>query len=172
MKRWHQVGCYPSPWPYPSCRSESDWALTIAKQHHTERLEIARIFRETGRPPSEFFFVGRPGDNRVNGRLDLVYDDWLYPVFESIHLAEPRSMWLRRALTAGSVHFVVNNSDGQDVDGIGQSLPLLGYSRRFQIGPFFVWERVLPPASLTRGRDQAIPSELPLEQPGIERQRQ
>ena len=45
-------------------------------------------------PPSAFFFLERPGINRVNGRLELVYDDWLYPVFESLHLAEPRSGWL------------------------------------------------------------------------------
>ena len=44
--------------------------------------------------PTTIFFVDRPGFNRVHGRADLVYDPWLYPVFESIKLAEPRSAWL------------------------------------------------------------------------------
>jgi len=114
-----------------------------ANQRRVEGLAIAEISREVRRPCFEFFFAGRPGDNRVCGRLDLVYDDWLYPVFESIHLAESRSIWLRRALTAGPVRFVVNTSDSQEIDGIGLTLPQLGYSRRFHLGPFFVWERVL-----------------------------
>jgi len=114
-----------------------------AVKHWNEGLAIAQISRALGRPSSEFFFVGRPGDNRVHGRLDLVYDDWLYPVFESMHLAEPRSIWLRRALTAGPVRFVVNTSESPQIEGIGLTLPRLGYSRRIQVGPFFVWERVL-----------------------------
>jgi len=100
---------------------------------------------------TEFFFVGRPGDNRVFGRLDLVYDDWLYPVFESIHLAEPRSNWLRRALATGPVHFVVNTSDSPEIEGIGLTLPQLGYSRRIHAGPFFVWERIRPSTGAEKG---------------------
>jgi hypothetical protein len=114
-------------------------------QRRVEGLAKARVFREEGRPPSDFFFVGRPGDNRASGRLDLVYDDWLYPVFESIHLAEPRSIWLRRALTDGTVLLVVNTSDSPRIEGVGLTLEELGYARRFQVGPFFVWERILPP---------------------------
>jgi hypothetical protein len=114
-----------------------------AIQRQNEGLALARVFSESGRPRSEYFFVGRPGENRACGRLDLVYDDWLYPVFESIHLAEPRSIWLRRALSAGTVRFIVNTSDSPQIDGVGGTLPQLGYSRRFQVGPFFVWERVL-----------------------------
>jgi len=114
-----------------------------ANQRRIEGLAIAQISHAMGRPSSEFFFVGRPGDNRLRGRIDLVYDDWLYPVFESIHLAEPRSIWLRRALTAGPIRFVVNTSESPRIDGIGLSLPRLGYARRIQVGPFFVWERIL-----------------------------
>ena len=33
--------------------------------------------------PMPIFFADRPGLNRVHGRADLVYDPWLYPVFES-----------------------------------------------------------------------------------------
>jgi len=139
-----------------------------ANQRRNEGLAIARISREMSRPSSEFFFVGRPGDNRVSGQLYLVYDDWLYPVFESIHLAEPRSIWLRRALTAGPIRFVVNTSESPRIDGIGLTLPQLGYSRRIQVGPFFVWERILPPSGLSRSSGSGIPPELPPPQPGIE----
>ena len=34
------------------------------------------------RPAAEVFFVDLPGLNRLHGRIDLVYDPWLYPVFE------------------------------------------------------------------------------------------
>ena len=54
-----------------------------------ERLALAEALEQVRGPSSEFFFAGRPGYNRVYGRIDLVYDEWLYPVFESIHLAEP-----------------------------------------------------------------------------------
>jgi hypothetical protein len=120
-------------------------AYWSAIQRRTDELAKARIFRELGRPPSDFFFVGRPGDNRACGRLDLVYDDWLYPVFESIHLAEPRSIWLRRALTDGTVRFLVNTSDSPRLEGVGLTFQELGFTPRFQVGPFFVWERFLPP---------------------------
>jgi hypothetical protein len=122
-----------------------------AQQRHNEGIALARIFLEMGRPRSDFFFVGRPGDNRACGRLDLVYDDWLYPVFESIHLAEPRSIWLRRALTAGPVRVVVTTSDSPRIDGIGLTLPELGYAARFRVGPFFIWERILEPRRASGG---------------------
>jgi hypothetical protein len=125
-----------------------------AEEHRNEALIIAQISQVLGRPASEFFFVGRPGDNRVRGRLDLVYDDWLYPVFESMQLAEPRSIWLRRALAAGPVRFVVNTSESPHIDGIGLALPQLGYARRLSAGPFFVWERIRrPTASSGRSND-------------------
>jgi hypothetical protein len=107
-----------------------------------DRLAVAQILEELGRPSSEIFFVASPGNNRLYGRLDLVYDNWLYPVFESLRLAEPRASWLRIALTAGAVRFVVNTSDSPQIEGLDQTLPKLGYLRRFQIGPFFVWERI------------------------------
>jgi hypothetical protein len=106
-----------------------------------DRFAVAEIVRKLGGSPTAFFFAGRPGWNRVHGRLDLVYDDWLYPAFESIHLAEPRSNWLRAALTRGAVHAVVTTSDSPRIDGLGQTLKDLGYVARFQLGPYFVWER-------------------------------
>ncbi len=47
---------------------------------------------------SDLYFAADPGRNRQYGRTDLVFDHWLYPVFESVHGAEPRSSWLRSAL--------------------------------------------------------------------------
>jgi hypothetical protein len=121
-----------------------------------ERTAIARIFQELGRPPTECFFVGRPGDNRVYGQLGLVYDDWLYPVFESIRLAEPRSSWLRAALVNDPIRFIVTTSDSPEIDGVGRSLRQLGYTSRIQVGPFYVWERVR--AGLSR---ELAPSRAP-----------
>jgi hypothetical protein len=108
------------------------WVDNVAKQ---------MIFDEMKRPRQDFFFLDRPGDNRLNGRLDLVYDDWLYPVFESVKLAEPRSAWLRFRLTGGSVRFIVTNSDDVRIPGIGETLLELGFAPRIQVGPFFVSER-------------------------------
>ena len=99
------------------------------------------IFDQLKGPRQEFFFVDRPGENRLHGRLDLVYDDWLYPVFESVKLAEPRAVWLHNRLTDGSVRFVVNTSDNPQIPGISGTLPELGFVRRIQVGPFFAWER-------------------------------
>jgi hypothetical protein len=105
------------------------------------RYAVWGIIDHFKRPSSEFFFTEHPGDNRVYGRLELVFDDWLYPVFESIHIAEPRSIWLAHALTSDSIRFVVNTSDRLTIDGLGKSLKELGYNPRVQVGPFFVWER-------------------------------
>jgi hypothetical protein len=117
-------------------------AVTINRRQRVERGFIRQILDYYQRPPTEFFFVGRPGQNRLDGRPDLVYDDWLYPVFESLRLAEPRSGWLARALgSGGSIRYIVNTSDEPEVDGLGMSLPKLGYSRRHQLGPFYTWER-------------------------------
>src|SRR5262249_45818146 len=44
------------------------WSFT---QRHAEEMALARVFRELPRPRSEFYFVGRPGENRASGRLDL-----------------------------------------------------------------------------------------------------
>ncbi len=115
-------------------------------QRRYERIALAYVMQQVRRPPSEFFFAGRPGCNRVHGQIELVYDEWLYPVFESVHLAEPRSNWLRNALTSGAIRFVVNGSGGPRIEGIAETLPQLGYVRQFHAGPFFVWERIARPS--------------------------
>lgn len=100
------------------------------------------VIAKTARPASEFFFVDRPGVNRRNGRPDLVFDEWLYPVFERIKLAEPRSSWLKAKLSDGTVGVVVNTNDGPGIEGVVPSLARLGFVRRISIEPlYYVWER-------------------------------
>jgi len=121
------------------------FAFTDAKEiigkRRADRADLARLVEYVKHPSSELFFVDRPGDNRVHGRLDLVYDPWLYPVFESIGLAQPRSAWLASALATGPVHVVVTTADGPGIDGVPQTLLELGYRRQPRVGPFFVWVR-------------------------------
>jgi len=119
-------------------------AREIARKRDADRTAVARIIARLNRPPEEFFFVDRPGDNRVHGRLDLVYDNWLYPVFESIGLAEPRSTWLRHALESGPVRVVLTSSAGDRIDGIHQTLVELGYVHRGWLAPFHIWIRATP----------------------------
>ena len=73
--------------------------------HHirAERLSAELVLYNLKERKSALYFAGAPGKNRVCGSTDLVFDDWLYPVFESLHLAEPRSSWLASTLTGGSV---------------------------------------------------------------------
>ena len=102
---------------------------------------LERIYDHLERPRSSFFFTDHPGRNRVNGRLELVYDDWLYPVFESLSLAESRSSWLGPPLAMGPVRAVVKPNDGPLIDGTTLDLRRLGYRPDVSLGPFFVWTR-------------------------------
>jgi hypothetical protein len=116
-------------------------ALTTTRLRSAERIAVAQVLDQVARPATEFFFVDRPGENRLCGRLDLVYDEWLYPVFESIHQVEPRSIWLQRSLTSEGVTVVVNTSASPMIDGLGEPLPRLGYFYTIQLGSFHVWKR-------------------------------
>jgi hypothetical protein len=78
-------------------------------------------------PRFSYFFAGRPGLNWTDGRLDLVYDDWLYPVFESLGLAENHSRWLRRELASGTVRVIVNKSARPVLEGTTLDLRRMGY---------------------------------------------
>ncbi len=109
-----------------------------------EHAVLARIFGTLGHPAFEYFFAERPGHNRAAGRLELVYDDWLYPVFESAGLAENRSRWLRRALTDGPVRVVVTTSEAPRVAGVETTLSVLGYRGVGRFGPFRVYEKSAP----------------------------
>jgi hypothetical protein len=107
-----------------------------------ERALDETVLNHLHLPRSSYFFTGRPGFNRCNGRLELVYDDWLYPVFERIGLAEPRSRWLRRAMVSGPVRVVVKGSKGPEVEGTTIDLRRLGYRLEGVLEPYFyVWIR-------------------------------
>jgi hypothetical protein len=115
-----------------------------------ERDDLRRIFATTGLPPSAFFFADRPGLNRMIGRLEIVYDDWLYPAFESLKLAEPRGRWLRPMLASRTlVRAVVLESDSTRVAGIPEPLSALGFRPAGRFGTFRVWIRdPSPPGAL------------------------
>ena len=102
------------------------FAFTDVKERlgkrQADRAGLTRVVKSCADPSAEIFFVDMPGANRLHGRLDLVYDPWLYPVFESIGLAEPRSIWLAQALSTGPVHVVVSTSDRPSIDGLGSTL--------------------------------------------------
>jgi hypothetical protein len=106
-----------------------------------ERAAAEKIFAQLNQPPSAFFFINRPGFNRVDGRFDLVYDHWLYPVFESRHLAEPRSGWLAQSLGSSSVRGVVATTPESRIEGTPLDLRRLGYHPDISVGPFYVWTR-------------------------------
>jgi hypothetical protein len=113
----------------------------ITRQRAVETARIARVVDAAERSAAGIFFVDRPGANRIHGRLDLVYDPWLYPVFESIGAAEPRSIWLEQALSTGPVRVVATTSPRARIDGLKRTLPELGYRLKSQAGPYFVWAR-------------------------------
>jgi hypothetical protein len=116
-------------------------AVATAESRSDEKIAIFHLLDHYKRPATEFFFVDRPGLNRLYGSPRLVYDHWLYPVFESTHLAQSRSIWLRNALTSGHVRFVVNTSESINIDGLGQTLPEMGYTRDVKVGTmFYVWQ--------------------------------
>jgi hypothetical protein len=114
---------------------------TAERKRRINREAIATLLRENRCAPSSVFVVNHPGMNRLHGRLDLVYDEWLYPVFEVMGLAQPRAIWLHRILTSGTIQFVVNTSEAARLEGIPQTLPQIGYVPKYQVGPFYIWER-------------------------------
>ena len=117
-------------------------AYVLFRRLRGERLSTQLVLSHLNVPASKVYFVGAPGKNRVCGRIELVFDDWLYPVFESVHAAEPRSIWLRRALTDGSVRFAVTPSSEPRIDGVDEPLSALVYTPRFHVGPRYVWEQL------------------------------
>jgi hypothetical protein len=116
-------------------------ATQVLGKREVDGAALARLLVYVHRPSTEIFFVDLPGANRAHGRIDLVYDPWLYPVFESIGLAEPRSIWLDKALSTGPVRVVATTSRGSEIDGLKRTLPDLGYSLSKRVGPYFVWAR-------------------------------
>ena len=116
----------------------------VLRRRDTEAKEMALLLNRLPQPASQIFFVDLPGANRLHGRRGLVYDPWLYPVFESIDQAEPRSGWLEEELATGATRFVATISSHAKVDGLRRSLPELGYSRSGRVGSYFLWARYAP----------------------------
>jgi len=113
-------------------------------RRRSEHAVLARIVGTVGHPVSEYFFAERPGHNRASGRVELVYDDWLYPVFESTGLAEHRRQWLSESLTNGPVRVVVTTAESSRITGVETPLPVLGYRPVGRFGPFHVYEKSIP----------------------------
>ncbi len=118
----------------------TDTKETLARRR-VESFWLGKLFERVETNRGAVFFVDEPGFNRVHGRADLVYDPWLYPVFESIGLAEPRSDWLAAAIENGPIRVVVTGSAERRIDGISSDLPHMGYVFRLRIGPWLVWTR-------------------------------
>jgi hypothetical protein len=127
-------------------------ARGVAFRRFQERELVEKVLNDPRLPPrsrGQRYFVGRPGLNRLQGRLDLTHDEWLYTLFERVRGAESRSTWLRAELTAGPVLQVVTPSDSRTVPGVEQTLPELGYVLIARAGKFWVWDRApeRPPAT-------------------------
>jgi hypothetical protein len=120
-------------------------AYTSFHRRRADRLSVEMVLDWLKEPASSLYFVGAPGKNRQYGRTDLVFDHWLYPAFESVHAAEPRSAWLRRALADGAIRFVITTSEDPRIDGLDESLTDLGYAARVEIASLYVWERIQGP---------------------------
>jgi hypothetical protein len=118
----------------------TDVKETIARRRAESAL-LRRLFEQIDVNPESVFFVDRPGFNRVHGRTDLVYDPWLYPVFEATGRAEARSAWLARALETGPVRVIVTGIPQTRIDGIPRTLSELGYVLKQRLGPWLVWTR-------------------------------
>lgn len=123
-----------------------------------DREALRELLADPGLAPREGrYFVAVPQYNRLYGRAELAHDDWLYASFEAVGAAEPRSRWLRSALTSGPVRqVIVANDPHRDpwlVEGLVEPLPLLGYRPRGRFGRFDLWERVVDPDRMASRTD-------------------
>ena len=132
------------------------WVDVSNSRHRRENdhATLEAVLGRIGRDPHEIFFVGRPGLNRVHGRTDLVYDEWLYPVFESVNLADRRSSWLRKTLESGSVRYVVVGTADPRIEGLDRDLTMLGFAPSFRLHHYYVWERTSFPGRADSSEQQ------------------
>jgi hypothetical protein len=120
-------------------------AKVEANHRRAEHANLYQVFASTRLPATALFFADRPGLNRMSGRLEWVYDDWLYPAFESRKLAEPRARWLRPMVgSLDALRAVVLQSDRPGIDGLPESLSAFGFTLAGRFGPFRVWIRADP----------------------------
>lgn len=114
-------------------------ARAVGARRALERDAAVRVIERVGRPASKIYFADRPGDNRMLGRRDLVFDPWLYPVFESLGWAEPRDEWLGEAIRRRSITVVVVAGDQTMIAGVARDLRDLGYRLTDRVGFFRIW---------------------------------
>jgi hypothetical protein len=107
-----------------------------------DRLATQALLNHHQAGPGEVFFAARPGDNRVQGRPELVFDDWLYPVFERSGQAEPLASWLVPVVAAGPVRVIILRSESTTLPGTTIGFRRLGYVPDSQAGPFYSWRRL------------------------------
>ena len=68
----------------------------------------------------------------------------------------------RLPLSSDRHPLLVNTSDSAKIDGLGESLPELGYARDINVGPFYVWRHLVLPGptarlSIARGFVESCP---------------
>ncbi len=94
---------------------------------------------------SERFFAQLPQYNRMYGRTDLIYDDWLYHSYETLEKVEPLGNWLEPELALGRVRLIVSPQRiGQNAPGLEATFEDLGYALEAKFGPYNVWQRIGP----------------------------
>jgi hypothetical protein len=111
------------------------------------RVAVNAVLDRLKPRPREVFFVDMPGENRIHGRPELSFDDWLYPVFESTHQAEYRSRWLGDALASRTIRYVVAKHPRPRIDGVDRTLVDMGFMPEAIIHGLCVWKqrRPVPP---------------------------
>jgi hypothetical protein len=134
--------------------TDTRFVAISSAQRRAEAATLEAIFADSRIGPSspqEIYFVGVPQHNRRYGRPELAHDEWLYNLYETAGAAEPRSRWLRTALAAGSVRFVLVADDHAIVPGLFEPLSDLGYTRVAKYGRYIIWER-----SATESRQRGV----------------
>lgn len=120
-------------------------AAVHREEEHTALAEILHEPRIRFEYPEGLYFAGFPQHNRMHGRPELAHDEWLYTAFEATRAAEPRSVWLRKALLDGRVNVVVVPEVGghtvDHISGLQESLPELGYRPLVHHGRYRAWVR-------------------------------
>jgi hypothetical protein len=111
--------------------------------------------REVAACPNECrYFTRHQRLNRLHGQVELAHDEWLYGAFELALAAEPRTVWLRAALTIGPIRQVITPVEDETVPGLPEPLTALGYRPLARFGHYQVWERGGGSARLALGAAQ------------------
>lgn len=112
-----------------------------------ERRALLADPRVADVPETARYFTGTYQHyNRLAGDAVLAHDEWLYQAFEEVEAAEPRELWLRKALTDGQVRLVVvepprGSEAASRVAGIAEPLPELGFTPAGRSGRFDLWKK-------------------------------